>query len=360
MSLLKKLGQGTGYLKAGFLGFPKSGKTFTAKELAIGTREFLQHDGPIAMFDTEGGSEYIAADIRERTGHDLLGIRSRKFDDLVGAAHECVDAGVSVLIVDSVTHVWTELCESYLVQINEIRERQRRSKQRRLEFQDWNVLKPKWRTWTDTFLNVPLHIIICGRAGFEWDFQENEDGKRELIKTGVKMKTESEFGFEPSLLVEMQREQERDSSAGKLTGTIIHRATVLGDRFNVMDGQQADNPGFDFFRPHIERLVPGAHATIDTQSQSNFDLDEDGYSPEQKEGRLRAIFSEKIKAELLKVEDGAQTAKAKMARQTIIEETLSTTSWTEVESMPSSDLKRAFPEVQAKVAAYNAGGEEAA
>lgn len=359
MSLLKKLGQGTGYLKAGFLGFPKSGKTFTAKELAIGTREFLEHDGPIAMFDTEGGSEYIAADIQARTGHELLGIRSRKFDDLVAAAHECVGAGVSVLIVDSVTHVWTELCESYLAQVNEIRERQRRSKQRGLEFQDWSVLKPKWRTWTDTFLNLPLHIIICGRAGFEYDFEEDDSGKKNLVKTGVKMKTESEFGFEPSLLIEMQREQERDTGAGKLTGTILHRATVLGDRFNVMDGQQADNPGFDFFRPHVERLVPGAHATIDTESQSDFDLDDDGRSPEQKEGRLRAIFSEKIKAELLKVDDGAQTAKAKMARQNICESLLGTTSWTEVESMPSSDLKRAFPEIQSKVSAYN-GGEEAA
>jgi hypothetical protein len=53
-----------GHLKAGFLGFAKSGKTHTAVELALGTRDFLKLTGPIAMFDTERGSEYWAPRVR--------------------------------------------------------------------------------------------------------------------------------------------------------------------------------------------------------------------------------------------------------------------------------------------------------
>src|SRR5262245_48093468 len=104
MALLKTLGTGQGYLKAGFLGFQKSGKSYTAAELAIGVRQFFKLAGPIAMFDTEGGSEYLAGRIKQQTGADLVGVRSRAFDDMVAFGHECVAAGVAVAIVDSVTH----------------------------------------------------------------------------------------------------------------------------------------------------------------------------------------------------------------------------------------------------------------
>ena len=70
-------------------------------------------------------------------------------------------------------------------------------------------------------------MIVCGRAGFEYDFQEKEDGsgRKELVKTGVKMKAESEFGYEPSLLVHMERASDlKDLSK-------VHReASILKDR----------------------------------------------------------------------------------------------------------------------------------
>jgi hypothetical protein len=46
---------------------------------------------------------------------------------------------------------------------------------------------------------------LCGRAGYEYDHEENEDGGKDLIKIGTKMKAEGEFGFEPSLVIEMER-----------------------------------------------------------------------------------------------------------------------------------------------------------
>jgi hypothetical protein len=44
-------------------------------------------------------------------------------------------------------------------------------------------------------------VIICGRAGYEYDYFEDDEGKKQLEKTGIKMKAETEMGFEPSLLV---------------------------------------------------------------------------------------------------------------------------------------------------------------
>ena len=142
MSMLQPLGGGQGYLKAGFLGFGGGGKTYTAALLAIGTRKFFQLDGPIAMFDSEGGSEYIAPLVQKETGQPIVGVKSRSLDDLIKVGREAEVGGVSVLIVDSMTHVWREVCAAYLKQVNEGRKRRADrnrisfSPQTRLEFQD--------------------------------------------------------------------------------------------------------------------------------------------------------------------------------------------------------------------------------
>lgn len=328
------MGAGQGFLKAGFLGFPKSGKTWTAALLAIGTRERFGLTGPIAMFDTEGGSEYIASTlIKPKTGTELVGMRSRVLDDLIALTKECESGGVSVLLVDSVTHVWRETCDAYLKQRNEALVRSKKSPQRRLEFQDWNPIKAKWALWTDLYLNSKLHIVICGRAGFEYDYEEREDGSgKDLVKTGVKMKTEGEFGFEPSLLVEMERVQRMD---GKDLGKgFVHRATVIGDRFNAIDGRQQDNPDFSFFAPHVACLTPGAHAPIATEAKSDFGIDTEGNAEFNRERQLRVILCEKIQAAITEKWPG-QSAADKQRKVAVLKEAFGTTSWTEVETRVS-------------------------
>lgn len=330
MGLLQTLGTGQGYLKAGFLGFPKSGKTYTATLLACGVRAAMHLDGPLVMFDTEGGSEYIAPLVKQRTGRDLVGVRSRSFDDMLTAAKEAQAMGASVFLADSMTHVWRELCDSYLERINATLKARGRSTRSRLEFQDWNPIKAKWATWTDFYLNSPMHIIICGRAGFDYDYEEREDGGKDLVKTGIKMKTEGEFGFEPSLLVQMERTQTLD----KGRATLVHTATVLGDRFNVIDAQSCDNPGYDFFAPHVALLTPGAVASINTATLSQHDVSDEGDAAWNRERRQRAIFSEEIQGELMTRWPG-QTAVEKKAKADALFQFFGTRSWTKVETMDS-------------------------
>lgn len=335
MSLLQKLGMGQGYLKAGLLGFPKSGKTYTATLLAIGTRKFFGASAPIAFFDTEGGSEYVAEMIARGTGASPIGLRSRSFQDLMAVAKECEQGAASILLVDSITHVWRELCDAYLAQVNEQLARKSRPKRTRLEFQDWNQIKAAWAQWTDWYLNSKLHCVIVGRAGWEYEFEKNEDtGKKELIKSGIKMKVESEFGFEPSLLVEMDRQQIDDGGKTRL----VHAATVLGDRFGVIDGRQCNDPTFDFFLPHVQKLKPGTHAPIDTAVKTDVGIDEDGDAAWHKERRDRAILCEEIQGELVNAHPG-QTAPEKKAKIDLIWEFFKTRSWTQVENLDSRTLR---------------------
>lgn len=344
MSFLQTLGTGQGYLKAGFLGFAKSGKTWTAALLAIGVREYLGIKTPVAMFDTEGGSEYIAPMVRKATGIDMVGHRSRSLDDLVAMARECEKDGL-VLIADSMTHVWRELCDSYLKQVNERNRAMNRAEQRRVEFQDWKPIKDKWNKWTDIYLNSQMHVVICGRAGHEYDFEERADGSgKDLVKTGIKMKTEGEFGFEPSLLVEMERVQRMD---GKNLGKgFVRRATVTGDRFNVIDSMSADDPTFDFFKPHVEMLTPGAHAPIDTAAQSDFGVAADGSHDFDRERKLRVIVCEKIQAALTERWPGQSSAEKK-AKVAALKDAFGTASWTEVETRVSlATLKEGLARIE--------------
>lgn len=347
---LTSLGSGTGYLKAGLLGFAGSGKTYTAIEIALGVRKFQKLSGPIAMADTEAAAQYVAPRVKAETGLDLLGIQTRALKDAKEFITLCLEQKVSVAIIDSVTHLWREVCDSYLKQKNEALLKKNRSPQGRLEFQDWGPVKAIWEGFSNLYLNAPLHIIIAGRAGYEYDYSEREDGTgKDLIKTGVKMKTEGEFGYEPSLLVQMERVQL--GADGKLQSKITHRATVIKDRFGVLDGKECDNPTFDFFKPFVERLTPGAVAQVVTDRQTDMGITESGDAEFVHEKKQRAIFCEEIQG-LLTASFPGQSAEEKKAKSEIIFKALNTRSWTAAENMDSKQLKRGLDDLPKLIEEY--------
>lgn len=361
--LLETLDAGQGVLKGGFLGFQGGGKTMTAILLAIYTRKLFNLKGPIALVDTENATAYVAPIVEELTGLKLVGKRTRSFEDLVALSKECQAAGVSVMVGDSMTHFWRSLCDSYLAGMNQSREAFYKTKgwkfkpKASLEFQDWGPVKKRWSEWTDQYLNSPMHIIICGRAGYEYDFSTDEEsGKKELIKTGIKMKTEGEFGFEPSLLVEMTVDQIPDSkNPGKFQQ--VRTATVLKDRFATIDGavftfqgNKKKDGGPDraadlaavgkAFHPHLALLNPGAHSTVATEVKP-MEVDEVGGDDFARERKTRTILCEEAQGLIVSLYPG-QTAAEKKAKVEIIEACFGTRSWTAVESMDSEKLKVAL------------------
>jgi hypothetical protein len=343
--LLQEASAVPAYLKAGFLGFNKSGKTWTAMLLAIGTRKLFEMDGPIAFFDTEGGCDYVAPIIERETGKKMLRVKSRLFDDLLETGKECEQNNISVLIVDSITHVWREIMNAYLAKLNEMLIAKGKQPRNRFTLQDIMKIKEIWARWPDYYLNAPFHIIICGRAGFEWDMVENDEtGMKELTKTGVKMKVESEFGFEPSLLVEMERIQNINGNGPKL----VRRATILGDRFGVIDAKVCDNPTFEFFLPHVELLKAGEHSPVKTETGSQPDVDESGDTEWSREKKSRVILCEEIQGLLVERWPG-QTADAKKAKADMIFKLFNTRSWTKVESMPSDDLREGLDRLRGEI-----------
>ncbi len=351
------------YAKVGMLGFEGSGKTATAAILAVGIKKHFNLPGPIAAHDTEDAVGYIAPYVREQTGQNVVGKKSRALGDALATIKAAVDGGVSVLIIDSVTHLWMKLCADFIVQRNEaLLKAGKNVKGDSLTFDDQRFIKAQWARFSNLFLTAPIHIICCGRAGFSWDNEVNEEtGKRELVKTGIKMKAEGEFGFESSLLVEMERVQVA-TGGGKLTGEIVHRALILKDRFmGGMTGQEATDPTFEFFKPFVSRLT-GAHATVDLELQTNLAVDANGDAEWQRERRQRTIFAEEIAGWLETVFPGSG-AQQKLAKQELVFEAFEavkpghgTRSWKQIEeSTPSGILSKVLDAMKAKIAKVDAG-----
>ena len=277
MSLLRELGNEIAYAKVGVYGFAASGKTWTSSLFAIGLAKHYDAD-TVAFFDTETGSNYVKKMFVE-AGIKLMGVKSRLFKDAVAIIKECEANGIKVLIIDSISHVWRELCDAY-------REKKDRT---RLQFQDWSYLKGEWRKFTDAYLGSKVHIILAGRAGYEYNMTENEDGSKDLETTGVKMKSETEMAYEPSLLIYMDRIKDYD---GK-NQTMTRVASIEKDRFGVIDGKRFENPTFDCIKPHIDRLNSnGEHILPDPEASSADALKDKDWSYEEKKKRKDRALGE--------------------------------------------------------------------
>lgn len=312
------------YLKAGIMGFAGDGKTYTATEIAMGLvglmrqRGLPEGDRPVMFLDTETGSDWVKPRF-DAANIELFTAKTRAFVDLLTAIREAESAG-SVLLIDSISHFWRNLTEEYA---------QRKNRKRGLEFQDWAWLKSEWGKFTDLFVNSRCHIIMCGRAGYEYDFFENESGKRELAKTGIKMRAETETGYEPSILILMEKNQELIEGGGT---KVWRTATILKDRSTRIDGKTFNNPTFRDFLPHIEFLnLGGEHLGVDTSRTSEELFTDDGEPRWQKEKRMKEIALDEIVECIAKHHPG-QSADAKKVRGDLLEEIFGSRSWERIKT----------------------------
>jgi hypothetical protein len=334
MKMLKPASNKQAFAKVGIYGNAGSGKTYTAALIAIGLHKYAKATKPIGMFDTEPAASYIIP-LFEKAGIPFLVYdESRALRDLMAFMD---------VIVDSVTHVWRDTQESYLAKLNEGLAKKGKRPIHKLEFHHWGPIKAAWAKFTDRYLSSKLHVIVCGRAGSIYEYQENaETGKKELITTGTRMATEKEMGYEPSLLIEMVPARE--------DGQTINRATVIKDRTATLNGQEIDFPDFEKVKSHFAFLnLGGEHYASMDQRDSKEMFTEDGQDDWSHEQRQRGIWSEEISG-LMQTHYPAQTAEHKAARLGLMQEFFGTKSWKKIEeATPSKDLKAGFERMKAKL-----------
>ena len=330
--LLRELGREQAFAKIGIYGFAGGGKTWTAAKFAVGLAQLLGANR-IAWFETENGSDYVKPRLFDPAGIKIMVAKSRAFSDLLTFLEEVEDAKLPIAVIDSLTHVWVELMAAY------------KAKKRvtRLEFQHFAEVKAEWARFSEAFIAVKAHVIVCGRAGYEYDFfEEEQDGKtrKVLEKTGIKMKAEGEFSYEPSLVIRMEREKEyHEDDNIQVVRRIGH---VEKDRFDVIDGKAFVNPSFEDILPHVELLnLGGDHITPDTTRTSQ-DLITDRDRSAAELASRRKVALDEIQATLVQHFPSATAPNDKRAKVEVIEAVFKVKGWAAVERKPLEEIEGAL------------------
>lgn len=339
MNLLKPATNKMAFAKVGLYGTAGSGKTRTATEIAIGIHKAIGSTKPVVVFDTEPAFSFVLP-LFQKAGIELLvADESRALVDLMKFMDEAEKVS-DIAIVDSITHVWRDAQESYLARINDSRKRQNKRPLASLEFQHWRPIKAAWAEFTDRFLSSKLHMIVCGRAGSVYEYQEKDDGsgKKELITVGTRMATEKELGYEPSLLIEMVADRDN--------GKIINTAVIQKDRSDTLNGRELRMPTYKSLEPHFKALNIGGEHFGSMQARDSREMyeeaDESGWDAEK---RNREIWSEEVK-ELLQKKWPSQSADDKAGRMNALEAIFKTRSWTRVESSKASVIEAGYHELR--------------
>ena len=333
MTLLKKAKPEMAYLKMGIYGEAGSGKTFTSNLIAIGLHKHIKSDKPVAFLDTETGSDFMIP-MFKKAKIEFLVAKTRAFKDMLDILDEA-EKNCSILIIDSITHIWNEMCESYCKQHHIPR----------ITINHWQPIKKTWREFTKKYINSSLHIIMAGRSADKWEHVEDEDGAKELQKVGTKMRSETEIGYEPSLLVEM----EQVHKSPRIGSGWIHRAWVIKDRWNEetkLEGKNFDNPTFDVFLPHIELLnLGGKHRAIDADRTSDEMFKKNNSGADKY--RIQKALLEEIKDEIHLLHPG-QNADSKTKRIELLKEVFGTSAWSNIEVMQNEDLENGLKTIRKK------------
>jgi len=342
MTLLRKASNNQAYAKVGLYGQAGSGKTRTAVEIAIGLHKAIKSKKPIVAFDTEPAFSWVLP-IFEKNGIELLvADSSRALIDLMAFMDEAEKIS-DIVIIDSITHIWKDAQDSYLNKVNEKRKKQNKIPLLALEFQHWRPIKAQWARFTDRFLSSKLHVIVCGRAGTIYEYQDKDDGsgKKELISTGTKMATEKELGYEPSLLIEMV--------SNRQNGKIVNTALIQKDRSDMLNGQEIPFPNYQKLKKHFEFLNLGGEHFTSMEQRDSKDLyegaDESGWDYEKKN---REIWCEEIQGILTK-HFPSQSAEDKKQKAEMVDFAFGTRSWTKVESLKSFEIKEGYEKIKAEL-----------
>lgn len=332
-SFFTSIGNTKPYFKAAFEGFAGSGKTYSAALVAVGLHKRIGSKKPVVIFDTEKAAKFLKP-LFAATKIEVLMRESRSLADLKTAMEKIRNEGVSdILIIDSITHVWENFLQAY----------QQKVRRNSLQFQDWGIIKPTWKgEFSDPFVNDPYHIIMCGRAGYEYENKINEEtGRREIYKSGVKMKVEGETAYEPDMLVLMNRFEEVIGKDKK----VWREATVLKDRSTILDGKTFQNPTFEEFSPAIDAMLENplpreAQITPEGDAALLFRTEEEKYEWRKERDR----WLEELEGLLIRIAPSA-TGRDKQLKLDLLDKVFGTTSTTAIGELKPEQIAEGYKKV---------------
>ena len=241
-------------LVIGLQGISGSGKTYTALQLAYGMAGFDARK--VGFLDTENrrGSLYADSLRHPETGEIqrfLIGDLTPPFSPqrYIEAIQAFEQAGVDVLIIDSVSHEWAGQGGCYDIAKNTSK-----------RIDDWLTAKNEHKRFMSAMLQSSMHIIACIREAPKTDFKDPKNPKA----LGLMPIQESQFVFELTASVQMWNAG-RDQAVLKCPDELMPilgrgRGYITADDGKLLrdwvDGaQQQEDPKITKFRHRLQAVT---------------------------------------------------------------------------------------------------------
>lgn len=201
---IRKAERSQSKLRIGLAGPSGSGKTMSAIKLARG---IAGPEGKIVLIDTERGSGDLYAHI---TNYDIISLKAPYAPkNYVEALEAAEDAGYHVVIIDSLSHAWSDE-GGILDQADKLSASSNR-------FTVWSSLTPQHRRLVNGMLNSDAHIIATVRSKQEYSLEEYTDSrgnkKQKPVKLGLAPVQRE--GMEYEFTVFLDIEQNHSAKASK-------------------------------------------------------------------------------------------------------------------------------------------------
>lgn len=206
---LRKATRSKAKIRLGLSAVSGGGKTYSSLLIAYGLCEDWNK---IAVIDTENNSADLYADLGE---YHVLPLNAPYTPErYIEAVKACEEAGMEVIIVDSITHEWDgkggclEIVESLGG-----------------KYQNWAQVTPRHNAFINSLLTSKCHVITTVRRKQDYEMTKDNNGKVKVEKAGLKEVTREGFEYELTVSLELD---------------IRHNATASKDRTKLF----MDKPAF--------------------------------------------------------------------------------------------------------------------
>ena len=207
---LKKAEKKKVKLKVGFSGPSGFGKTYSALLMAYG---MCGDWTKIAVIDSENGSASLYSNLGEFNTINLEPPFTP--ERYIEAIKTCEDAGMEVIIADSITHEWDG--EGGCLEIYE---------QLGGRYQDWAKVTPRHRRFVNKILQTDTHFITCVRKKQDYDMVK-DGNKTKVVKVGMKEVTREGFEYELTLNLDLANDKHLCKASKDRTGLFMDRPEFI-------------------------------------------------------------------------------------------------------------------------------------
>lgn len=208
---LRKATRTKAKIRLGLSAVSGGGKTYSALLIAYG---LCSSWDKVVVIDTENNSADLYAHLGEYSVLPIIGNYSP--ESYIKAIKECEDAGMEVIIIDSITHEWDG--KGGCLQIQE---------QLGGKYQDWAKVTPRHQAFIDAILQSKCHVITTVRRKQDFEMSKDSNGRIKVEKAGLKEVTREGFEYELTANLEID---------------VRHNATASKDRTGLFMGKPSFIP----------------------------------------------------------------------------------------------------------------------